>query len=127
MGQDAFIIGRSRWGLGAFCSILGAVGPGCWRGRAVRAGAAGRVGLAPALAGGFLVRLGRLLVRLAAVVRLVEARALEDDRGPGAEDAAQLELAALGTLLQGLFAHGLELIEVVPAGVTLVFIGWHGR
>src|SRR4051794_40817425 len=45
----------------------------------------------------FLLGLRALLVRLAAVVRLVEAGPLEEDRGPGAEEATQRLLVALGT------------------------------
>src|SRR5262249_28735205 len=58
---------------------------------------------------------------------LIEAGALEQDRRPGAKDAPQLILAALWTLFQRLVLDRLELIKVVFTGVTLVFVGWHGR
>ena len=48
-----------------------------------------------------LVGLGALLVRIATIVGLVEARALEHDRGAGAEQAAQFRFAALRALFFG--------------------------
>src|SRR5260370_5154312 len=66
---------------------------------------AGRAALA-----GVLLCLGRLLVRVAAVVGFVEARALEQDGRPRAEQAAQALLAALRTDLQRLVLERLELV-----------------
>src|SRR5262249_40529922 len=65
------------------------------------------------------------LVRLAAVVGLVEARALEKDSRSRAEDAPQFWLAALGALLERLVVDRLKLVEVVLAGVAVVFVRWH--
>ena len=48
-----------------------------------------------------LVLLGRHLVRLGAVVGLVEAGALEYDSGAGADESIQLQLPALGALAPG--------------------------
>ena len=60
-----------------------------------------------AAAAGRLVGRGRLLVRLAAVVGLVEARSLENDRRPGADQPPQLQLAAL----RDTFAWAASVIE----------------
>src|SRR5262249_1201534 len=75
--------------------------------------------------GGFLVFLGRRLVRFAAVVGLVEAGAFEKHCRPGAEEPAQFLLATLRTLLQPLLTDRLELVEVMVASVALVFVGRH--
>src|SRR5690606_22476008 len=48
--------------------------------------------------GGLLLGLGALLVRVRAIVRLVEARALEQNRCPRPDQPLQRGLPALGTL-----------------------------
>src|SRR5262249_444840 len=73
-----------------------------------------------------LVGLGGALVALGAVVGLVEARALEEDRGAGAEEAAQLRLLALGAFLERLLREALELLELVAARVAPGVVGGHG-
>src|SRR5262245_33324037 len=73
-----------------------------------------------------LLGLGGALVRLAAVVRLVEAGALEEDGRPGAEGAAQLQLAARRTLPQGGVLERLHLVEDVVAGLAAILVRGHG-
>lgn len=68
----------------------------------VGAGAAGFRTIAGRLLVGFrfswFVRRGSFLIRVAAIIGLVEARSLEDDRAAGAKQSAQLKFLALGTL-----------------------------
>ena len=64
---------------------------------------------------GGLVGLGPLLVRFAPVVGLVEARPLEQDRGPRADLAAELGLGALGADRLGVGLDRLEGLELVVA------------
>ena len=73
-----------------------------------------------------LIGRGGLLVRLAAVVGLVEARPLEDDRRPGTDQPPQLQLAALRALALGIGAHRLKQLELVLAGLANVIVGRHG-
>ncbi len=69
----------------------------------------------------------RLFVRLAAVVGLVKAAAFEHHGRAGAEQAAELGLAALGAFLFHRVADRLEQFERVPAGVAFVVVGGHGE
>src|SRR5262249_53778534 len=110
-GQRTLIIGNSAGILGPFlCLFLARLA----RTGAGLGGLAGCIGLRRRLVrcvGRFvrgLLRLGRRLVRLAAVVGLVEAGTLENDAGAAAEQAAQLRLAALRALLQRLLGERLE-------------------
>src|SRR5215475_1358256 len=93
IGQRTLFIGRSRRGPGTFPRTLAAPlavcrGPGtglaALGGRAVAARRAALGGLAL-----LLLRLGGTLVRLAAVVGLVEPRPLEQDGRPRPVNAAQ--------------------------------------
>src|SRR5438105_6317533 len=87
IGQSTFIIGCPSLLGGAFCFL------GCAIGRGVRAGGSGFIAFGGRLVA-LLLRLGRRLVRLAPVIRLVEARTLEDDRRAAAQQPPQLPLAA---------------------------------
>src|ERR1700677_1366717 len=127
MGQRTFIIGISPRLLALFRlrlrfyrrrrgGLFGFIACGGWIARTIRrALPSGRSGLG-------LVRLGRALVRIAAVVRLIEPRALEDDARTRAEQTPQLLLAALGAFLEVLVAHRLKFFEGVLAGIALVII-----
>src|SRR5438552_1672310 len=98
MGQIVLIIGLRGFRLRRFLDFrrLALVR---WRGAAVcRLFVAALALLAATL---FCVCLGRCFIGIAAIVSLVKPRSLEDDGGAGAEDAPQLLLLALGTLLQG--------------------------
>lgn len=75
----------------------------------------------------WLILFSRLLVRLAAVVGLVKARAFEDDSGAGAEEAAEFGLLAVGALLLDGLRDRLEELERVSAGVAFVIVSGHGR
>src|SRR5262249_35642853 len=95
-------IGHSGFGLGTFRRPLRPV-VGRWGGRAslgVLGRGDGRISLVAGRLAAFLVCLGRLLVGLAPVVGLVEARALEDDGRPGAEYPSQAEFPARRTLFE---------------------------
>src|SRR5437868_3535728 len=78
-GQRTLIIGSLRLRLGRFFPRLALAPRSRPVRRAGRGGLVTRSGLVGRL-GRFLVGLGRRLVRLAPVVGLVEARALEEDR-----------------------------------------------
>src|SRR5690349_10610931 len=95
IGQDTLIIGRSTGGLGSFCLTLLRFLRRPGSGSSVAASRAGTA-IRP-LGPRFLVRLGRLFVRIATIVGFVEARALEQHRRSRSKDAAQLRLATLGT------------------------------
>src|SRR5262249_26252291 len=125
IGQRTLIIGRSPFGLGTFSRRLPPTARLCRVGRAVRIGLGGRA-IASGRLARFLILLGGGLVRLATVIRLVEAGPLEEDGSPRAEQAAQLLLAALGTLRQDLVVEVLKLLEGVLASVADVVVGWHG-
>src|SRR5208337_2069475 len=101
---------RSRGGSGA---QLAGIGLGC-----VTLGRAGRLGRR-------LLGLGGTLVRVAAIVGLVEPRALEEDGRAGADLAAQLGGAALGAIGLGLRNDRLEGFEFIPAAVAHIIVGWH--
>src|SRR5205823_5978685 len=51
---------------------------------------------------------------------------LEDEAGAGAEQPAELLLAALGALGQGRLGERLELLELMLTVVAAVIVGWHG-
>src|SRR5579871_2422398 len=123
IGQRTLIIGRTARRLRGFPRRF----PG-FRRRGARGGIGRTVGggFIRRRLGAFLLRLRRRLVRLAAVVRLVETRPLENHRRPGADQAPQLELAALGALLQGRIAERLKLVKIMLTCVALVFVSRHG-
>src|SRR5262245_56038074 len=80
-------------------------------------------GLFDALVGaaGLVLAGGRRLVApggrgRALVIGLVEAAALEQDAGAGADEALETVLAALRAALQERLAEGLEVLEAVAAG-----------
>src|SRR5262249_49737212 len=114
-------IGCSAFGLATFCPTFlvcrtrAAIGSALGIGRAV---GGGRLG-------GILLGLGGVLVGLAAVVGFVEARTLEQDSGPGAKQAPQFRLLALGALLQVRLTHRLKFVEVMVAVVANVFVRGH--
>src|SRR5947209_357399 len=96
MGQRIFLIGIPLSRLGIFrggLTVRVRFTSGLARGAVGVAGRSGRVGL------------GGTLVGVATVVGLVEARSLEQDRGPGADQPAQLVLLALRALLERRFAE----------------------
>lgn len=124
IGQANLIFGRSGSGLGAFRLTFLALPPRAGAIRAVCAGCAVCTSRG-CFARSLRVRLGCLLVRVTAIIRLVEAGASEEDSRSCTEDAAKLRLLALRALLQGGVAHGLEFIEIVIASVALVFVGRH--
>src|SRR5262249_10430081 len=62
------------------------------------------------LPGRLLIGLGRLLVRLAAVVGFIETGALEKNGGSGAEQSAQPLFLAFRTGLQWVFLERLQLV-----------------
>src|SRR5690606_25128015 len=74
-------------------------------------------------AAGVLLRVAG--VGTAAVVRLVEARALEDHAGAGADQPFERAALARGALAQRLRRHRLELLEAVPAGGAQIVVGGH--
>src|SRR6266566_1878953 len=120
IGQRTLIIGNSGLGLGTFPRLFRTA---CRFFPAARSGfAVGGILAGGGRLGGLLVGLGGGLVRLAAVVGLVEARTLEDDRRASAEGPPQLLLAALRALAQRLVRHRMKIVEIVVAGVALVFV-----
>src|SRR5262245_2966974 len=75
--------------------------------------------------GRLCIRLGGFLVAILAVIRLVEARALEDDRPAAAEEAGELVLLAARALRQRRLGERLQFLELVLATPALVVIGRH--
>src|SRR5208283_1214952 len=106
---------RSRGGSGA---QLAGIGLGCVTLGCVTLGRAGRLGQR-------LLGLGGTLVRVAAMIGLVEPRALEEDGRAGSDLASQLGRAALGAIGLGLRNDRLEGFEFIPAAVAHIIIGWH--
>src|SRR5262249_28885960 len=100
IGHRTLIIGRLRFRLGLFPPAVPAFFAAC---AADRIGFTSRaVGLRRLRLGGLrrlLLCLRGLLVRLAAIIRFVEPATLEDDRGAGTQQTAQLFLLALRALL----------------------------
>jgi putative FmdB family regulatory protein len=102
-----------------------------YRSESYKKAAAAEKGSSAALAGirttgtGLICR-SSLLVRLAAVVGLVEARPLEDDGRTGPDQPAKLLLPALRTLPLGIFLDRLEQLEGVFARFANVIVGRHG-
>src|SRR5438128_969867 len=121
MGQRTFIIGNSRLGLRGFLCRLRATFGVCLRGSTVGSGFIGSRRFA-----GILFGLGGGLVGLTAVIGLIEAGTLEQHGRPGAEQAAQLRLAAFGTLPERLVLHRLKLFKLMLTGITSVFVRRHG-
>src|SRR4029077_6885946 len=128
MGQRTFMIGNSTGRLGFFSRPL--LVPAAFG--FARRGGGGRRGCTIVGGGvGFwgrrlvLVGLGPALVRFAAVISLVKARALEDDGRPGPQQAPQLGFFARGTLLEDLVHHRLEFLELVTTRITFIIVGWH--
>src|SRR5438552_3805283 len=72
-----------------------------------------------------LVGTGLLLVRVATVVGLIEARAFEHHRAAGAKQPPQLRLLALRALALGIFGDRLEQFELMLAGVANVIVSRH--
>ena len=68
---------------------------------------------------------GAFLVPVAAIVRLIEARAFEDDAGAGAEQAFQLLLAAGGAFDEQFIVDALKHLEFVIAGAALIVVSRH--
>src|SRR5206468_2699641 len=81
---------------------------------------------AAAALGRRLLRRGGLLVGIAAVVGLVEARALEQDRGAGPNLAPELRRLALGADGLRVGLDRLERLELVAAGVADIVVRGHG-
>ena len=75
--------------------------------------------------GAFLVGFGGGFIGLAAIIRLIESRAFEDDGRSGPKNPAQFWLAALRTFLQGLVIDRLKFVKIVLTGIAMVFVGWH--
>ena len=120
MGQRVLIIGNSFRGLGRFFLGFGGLTGGFLGGR-VGFTVCGRfVGL-----GTFLVGFGRRLIRFTPIIRLIKARALENDGRSSPKDSTQLRLAAFGTFLQGLVVDRLKLVEVVFTSIAMVFVRGH--
>src|SRR6516164_1993618 len=81
--------------------------------------------LLPGRRGGTLLLLGLFLVRLAAIVGDVEARALEQQPGASGGHAARGRPAAR-TALAGLVLDAVEQLEAVPAFGAAILVGRHG-
>src|SRR5690606_31381618 len=73
------------------------------------------------------VGLGGLLVRLAAVVRLVEPAALEHDGRAGGDQTLKPRLGARRALLERRRRDRLELLELVTAALAAVLVRRHSR
>ena len=67
----------------------------------------------------------RLLVRLAAIIRLIKPRTFEDDGSTGSNQATQLELATFGALLENLRIDSLIVLELMVARITLIIVSRH--
>ena len=65
------------------------------------------------------------VVGLAAVVRLIEARAFEDDGGTGANQPPQLEFATFGALSLLLVIDSLIQLKFMIARIALIIVSWH--
>src|SRR5207237_975380 len=65
------------------------------------------------------------LVRLAAVVGLVEPRPLEQHGGPRAKEALEFLLLARRALGQRLLGERLQLLEAVPATLAQILVSRH--
>src|SRR5437867_2488822 len=122
IGNSTLTIGCSRLGLRAFGKLgtLARRSCGGCIGTTRGVGLVGRCRL-----GAFLIGLGRGLVGFAAVIGLVKTGALEQHGRADAEDSSQLSLAALRALLQRGLGDRLKLVEIVLAGVALIFIRRH--
>src|SRR5262249_48090911 len=73
----------------------------------------------------FRVGLGGFLVRVAAIIGLIEAGAPEDDSSTGPNLALRLGLATLWAFPGGLGGDRLELVPRVAAGVADVIVSRH--
>lgn len=75
-----------------------------------------------------LVGTGSLLVRIASVIRLVEAGALENNSRPGSEQALDRTITVfLGAIGKPIVFHRLKHLELVTAFLTLVIVGRHSK
>ena len=69
----------------------------------------------------------RVLVRIAAIIGLIKARAFEHDGGAGADQSTQFVLRAFGTLALDGVGHRLEQLEFVAASVADVIVSRHAK
>lgn len=67
----------------------------------------------------------RLLVALAAIVRLIEAAALENHRRASTKQAAQFLLFTGGAFREHRSCNVLELFEFMSARVAQIIVSWH--
>src|SRR5208283_817116 len=117
-GSSDSPVRRTRSSRGGSGARLAGIGLGCVTLGRVALGCAGRLGRR-------LLGLGGALVRVAAIVGLVEPRALEEDGRTGADLAAQLGGVALGAVGLGLRDDRLVRFEFIPAAVAHIIVGWH--
>ena len=67
------------------------------------------------------------LIRVAAIIGLVEARAFEDNGRPGSEQAAEFHCLTLGALLLDRCRDSLKQLELVATGITEIVVSRHDK